>query len=136
MQHAARRPVRHTPVARGGRPCCSCSPSSSRQSIQTSRRQHEEQAVVETYSVARVLESDLANLVDKVRLALHTVAIERERRLAGGARTTTRPRAPTSPTSTSNLRDVLGIRVADEAGRLVYQTEFATAPAEDLGGQP
>ena len=59
------------------------------QSILTSRRQHEEQAVVETYSVARVLDSDLGNLVDKVKLALHTVATERERALA-------RPRADDS----------------------------------------
>ncbi|MCM2328684.1 MAG: sensor domain-containing diguanylate cyclase [Lysobacter sp.] len=105
------------------------------QSIQTSRSQHEERAVVEAYSVARVLESDIANLVDKVRIALHTVAVERERRLAGGAGDDEATRAYIANLHV-NVRDVLGIRVADDAGRLVYQTEFATAPAEDLGGQP
>lgn len=104
------------------------------QSIQTSRRQHEEQAVVETYSVARVLESDIANLLDKVRIALHIVAVERERRLAGGAGDDEATRAYIANLHV-NLRDVLGIRIADADGRLVYQTEFAAEPDEGVGGR-
>ncbi len=105
------------------------------QSILTSRRQHEEQAVVETYSVARVLESDLGNLVDKVKLALHTVATERERALA-------RPREDDTADRTfianvhANLPDALAIRVADAAGRVIYQAEFADAPVPGVEGQP
>ena len=102
------------------------------QSIYTSRRQHEEQAVVETYSVARVLESDLANLVDKVRLAVHTVATEQERLLAGRNTDGQAVRSYIAGIQT-NLPDVLGIRVADESGRMVYPPEFATAPAPDVG---
>lgn len=105
------------------------------QSIYTSRRQHEEQAVVETYSVARVLESDLANLVDKVRLAVHTVATEQERLLAGRNTDGQAVRSYIAGIQT-NLPDVLGIRVADESGRMVYPPEFATAPAPDVGGRP
>jgi diguanylate cyclase (GGDEF)-like protein len=105
------------------------------QSIYTSRRQHEEQAVVETYSVARVLESDIANLVDKVKLALHTLGTAQERSLAGSG-----PDEPTMRRAIANihgnLSDVVGIRVADAAGRLVYQTEFANAPAPDVGAMP
>jgi len=103
------------------------------QSIYTSRRQHEEQAVVETYSVARVLESDLANLVDKVRLAVHTVATEQERRLAGrGDEQAVRSYIAGIQ---SNLPDIVAIRVADESGRMVYPAEFATAPAPDVEGR-
>jgi hypothetical protein len=58
---------------------------------QKSRRQHE-QAVVDIYSVARV-EGELAGLVDKVKLALHMVAREKERQLAGCLRPPGRRRA-------------------------------------------
>jgi hypothetical protein len=98
------------------------------QSILTSRRQHEEQAVVETYSVARVLDSDLGNLVDKVKLALHAVATERERALY-------RPHGDEAADRSfianvhANLPDALAIRVADAAGRVIYQAEFSDAPA-------
>jgi len=104
------------------------------QSILTSRGQHEEQAVVETYSVARVLESDLGNLVDKVKLALHTVATERERALA-------RPRKDDSADRIfiadvhANLPDALAIRVADDAGRVVYQADHPDAPVPGVEGQ-
>ena len=104
------------------------------QSIYTSRRQHEEQAVVETYSVARVLESDLANLVDKVRLAVHTVATEQERLLAGRNTDEQAVRSYIAGIQT-NLPDVLAIRVSDESGRMVYPSEFATAPAPEVGGR-
>jgi diguanylate cyclase (GGDEF)-like protein len=104
------------------------------QSIYTSRRQHEEQAVVETYSVARVLESDLANLVDKVKLAVHTVATEQERRLAGSGVDEQAVRSYIAGIQ-ANLPDVLGIRVADEAGQPVYPPEFATAPSPGVEGQ-
>ena len=103
------------------------------QSIYTSRRQHEEQAVVETYSVARVLESDLANLIDKVKLALHTVATEHERRLAGHALDDRAERAYIASIH-ANLPDVLGIRVSDAEGNLVFQPEFATAAAPGPAG--
>ena len=105
------------------------------QSIYTSRVQHEEQAVVETYSVARVLESDLANLVDKVKLALHTVATEQERRLAARVPEEQATRAYIASIH-ANLPDVLELRVADAEGRLVYQGEFVNAPLPGIGGEP
>ena len=105
------------------------------QSIYTSRSQHEEQAVVETYSVARVLESDLANLVDKVKLALHTVATEQERRLAARVPEEQATRAYIASIH-ANLPDVLELRVAGAEGRLVYQGEFANAPLPGIGGEP
>ncbi len=104
------------------------------QSIYTSRSQHEEQAVVETFSVARVLESDLANLVDKVRLALHTVATEQERRLAGRGTDEQAARAYIAAIR-ANLPDVLALRVVDAAGRPVFQDEFADAPAPDMAAR-
>ena len=105
------------------------------QSILTSRHQHEEQAVVETYSVARVLESDLDGLVDKVKLGLLTVAMEHERRLASRQGDGLAERAYIANVQT-NLPDVLGIRVFDAAGQVVHQAEFANAPAPGIDGQP
>ncbi len=105
------------------------------QSIYTSREQHEEQAVVETYSVARVLESDVGNLVDKVRLAIHTVATEQERRLAGRGTDEQAARAYIAAIH-ANLPDVLAIRVTDAAGHPLYQSEFADAPASGIEEHP
>jgi diguanylate cyclase (GGDEF)-like protein len=104
------------------------------QSIYTSRRQHEEQAVVETYSVARVLESDIGNLVDKVRLAVHTVATEQERRLAGRGTDEQSARAYIASIQ-ANLPDVMGIRVTDAAGQPVYPPEFTDAPVPGAGAE-
>lgn len=101
------------------------------QSIYSSRRQHEEQAVVETYSVARVLESHFAGLVDRTRLALRTIATERERYLAGHAADDRAERAYIANVL-GDLPDVRVIRVADAAGRLVYSPEFAVTPETGL----
>ncbi|MBL0140990.1 MAG: diguanylate cyclase [Betaproteobacteria bacterium] len=105
------------------------------QTMVASRHQHEEQAVVETYSVARVLESDLAGLVDKVKLALHTVATERERQLAGAPIDETEFRTFVANIH-ANVPEILGIRVSDAVGRILYQAEFANAPAAESMEQP
>ena len=104
-------------------------------SIYTSRNQHEEQAVVETYAVARVLENDIANLFDKVRLAILTVATERERRLAGHGPDEQAARAFIA-SILGNLPDVVALRIVDAAGQPVYSGEFAQAPAPGMEDQP
>ncbi|HEX4944136.1 MAG TPA: diguanylate cyclase [Usitatibacteraceae bacterium] len=105
------------------------------QSIYTSRQQHEEQGVVETYSVARVLESHVSGLVGNVKLALHTVATEQERRLAGVGSDEQEGRAYIADIH-ANLPDVVGIRITDATGQMVYQTEFADSPAPGVEDQP
>lgn len=105
------------------------------QSIFTSRRQHEEQAVVETYSVARVLESDIAGLVDRVKLALHTVATERERELDGHGGADEAERAFIANVL-ANIPDVRSIRVFDEAGGAVFAPDFAAAPEPGIADAP
>jgi diguanylate cyclase (GGDEF)-like protein len=105
------------------------------QSIYTSRQQHEEQAVVETFSVARVLVSDLGNLVEKVKVALHTVATEHERRLAGA-----RADDAAARSFIANVRsivpDIRAILVTDESGRALYPEDFADGAAPPAPGQP
>ena len=96
-------------------------------SIYTSRSQHEEQAVVEAYSVARVLENDISNLFDKVRLAIHTVAMEQERRLAGHGPDERSSRAYIA-SILANLPDVVALRIVDASGQPVYSGEFAQSP--------
>ncbi len=105
------------------------------QSIYTSRSQHEEQAVVETYSVARVLESDLGGLMGKVKLALHTVALEHERRLAAGSGDG-QAELTYIASVLANLPEVLGIRVFDADGREHAGPEFATTPETGAAEQP
>ena len=104
------------------------------QSIYTSRSQHEEQAVVETYSVARVLESDLGGLVDKVKLALHTVATEQERRLAGRHNSEDAARAYIASIQ-ANLPDVVAIRVTDASGNVTLQSEYTQTSPPGIEGQ-
>jgi diguanylate cyclase (GGDEF)-like protein len=104
------------------------------QSILKSRHQHEEQAVIETSSVARVLESDLSGLVDKVKLALHTVATEQERRLArvGGD-----PRATYQYVASirANLPEVEAILLSDAEGAIAFAGDFAMEPEPAVGGE-
>ncbi|MGE0357777.1 MAG: diguanylate cyclase [Burkholderiales bacterium] len=104
-------------------------------SIYTSWRQHEEQAVVETYSVARVLESDLAGLFDKVKLALHTVATERERELSRERNGDDRLRAYAANID-SLLPDVEGFLVSDEHGRIVVSRAFLAEPVGSVADAP
>ncbi len=105
------------------------------QSIYTSRQQHEEQAVVETFSVARVLESDLRNLVEKVKVGLLAVAIERERRLAGDSMDDAAAR-----TFIANVRavlpDVVAMRVVDASGKAIFPSDFATGLEPSPEEQP
>jgi len=105
------------------------------QSILTSLRQHEEQAIVETYSVAHVLESDLTGLFDKLKLALHAVASARERDLA----------APRSGGGASRdyiavlgnlLPDAAWFVVSDAGGRIVVDREFPEAPSPGIESRP
>lgn len=102
------------------------------ESIVTSRNQHEEHVLVETFSVARVLASELSGLTAKLRLALLTVATERERQLGS-----TRPDAAALRAYIGNVLasvpDLEAIRVTDDTGRVLFQNEFAADAAPDVG---
>jgi len=105
------------------------------ESIVSSRSQHEEHVLGETFGVARVLASELAGLAAKLRLAMLVVATEQQRQLA-----TSRPdeqalRAYVDKILAS-LPDVEAIRVVDATGRVIAQSKFAGEPAPGVGGQP
>jgi diguanylate cyclase (GGDEF)-like protein len=105
------------------------------QSIYTSRQQHEEQAIVEASSVARILESDVRNLIEKVGVGLHTVAMERERQLDG------RPcDQAVALAYIANVRealpDVLSLRVLDEEGLAVYRADLDAGSERIKEDQP
>ncbi len=103
------------------------------ESILTSRHQHEEQAVVETYSVARVLESDIGGLVNRVGLALRMVATVRERFIAGAPGEQAAALRADVAGIRQDLPEVSALRVADERGQWSFVTEFASAPLAPVG---
>ena len=105
------------------------------QSIVTSWRQHEEQAVVESYSVARVLESDFAGLFGKARLALHTVAVERERLLATRRASDDATRGYIADIG-AILPEIAAILVSDASGRIVLNRDFASEPRARIDAMP
>lgn len=100
-----------------------------------SRRLHEEHAIVETFSSARILASEVNGLVAKMTLATMAVAAEQERRLLSARQDESGLR-----TYVGNLLagdpDIAAIRIADAEGRVILRGEIAAGPAPDLGSAP
>ncbi len=91
-------------------------------SLYQSRLQYEKQTEVSTQNLARVIESDITNVIDKSNLALLAVKYEAERQLAGGGIKEQDINAYMARQS-EQIPELLSLMMANAKGEIVYGTK-------------